>query len=251
MASDANRPHGSNDGAEFDAFAADYTGGMENSVKALLGKSGEDFLDVKLHWLLRNIPTLREDRADFTVLDYGCGRGDLLRLMAKRGVTPRMLGSDISSGMLREGAKIWPSDLAPLPMFMPQAGANVPCGSAVADLVLISSVLHHVPLAERPDVYAEIHRLLRPGGYVVVFEHNPLNPVTRYVVSHTPIDQNAILLGAGEVTHGLNKLGFADVKTDYIMFAPPRLRTISTALDRMLRWLPLGAQYAVRAHKLG
>ena len=251
MSGNDNHPHGGNDGAEFDAFATDYSGGMDNSVKALLGKSGEDFLDVKLQWLLRNIPGLRDSRADFTILDYGCGRGDLLRLMAKRGVTPRMLGSDISGGMLREGAKIWPSELAPLPIFMPQTEARVPCDSGVADLVLISSVLHHVPLAARPGVYAEIHRLLRPAGQVVVFEHNPLNPVTRYVVSHTPIDQNAILLGASEVRGGLNDLGFADISTDYIMFAPPRLRTIGAALDRMLRWLPLGAQYAVRARKRG
>ena len=40
--------------AEFDSFAADYSGGMDNSVKALLGNSGEDFLAVKLDWMLRH-----------------------------------------------------------------------------------------------------------------------------------------------------------------------------------------------------
>jgi SAM-dependent methyltransferase len=249
MTSHPDHSHGGKENAEFDAFASDYSGGMENSVKALLGKSGEDFLDVKLQWLLRHFPALHDRQANFTILDYGCGRGDLLRLMAKRGVTPRMLGSDISGGMLQEGAKIWPSGDAPLPVFLQQTGARVPCETASIDLVLISSVLHHVPPTERPDVYSEIDRVLRPGGHVVVFEHNPFNPVTRYVVSHTPIDENAILLKAREVTHGLHGLGFSGLKTDYIMFAPPRLRAIGAGLDRLLHWLPFGAQYAVRARK--
>jgi len=46
------------------------------------------------------------------------------------------------------------------------------------------------------------------GGHVVVFEHNPLNPVTRFVVARTPIDPNAILLRAAEVMRGLSGAGF-------------------------------------------
>lgn len=241
--------NGRPDAAEFDSFAADYSGGMDNSVKALLGNSGDDFLDVKLQWLLRKVPALATAGADFTLLDYGCGRGDLLRLMAKRGLRPRMLGSDVSGAMLREGAKAWPLEFAPLPSLLQQAGAGVPCDSGVADLVVISSVLHHVPVAERPDVYREINRILKPGGRVVVFEHNPLNPVTRYVVSHTPIDRNAILLHAGEVAGGLQQAGFGTVRTNYIMFAPPRWQALGTSLDRLLSWLPFGAQYAASARK--
>ena len=42
----------------------------------------------------------------------------------------------------------------------------------------------------------------------MVFEHNPLNPVTRFVVARTPIDPNAILLRAAEVMRGLSGAGF-------------------------------------------
>ena len=98
----------------------------------------------------------------------------------------------------------------------------------------------------RPDVYAALHRALRPEGSVVVFEHNPLNPVTRYVVAHTPIDRNAILLQAGETRNGLGGAGFSDVRTRYLMFFPPRLAPLA-ACEPALGWLPLGAQYAVTA----
>lgn len=240
-----NRPQ---PGAEFDAFASDYSGGMDNSVKALLGESGDDFLTVKLNWLTRRFWRGDDKVGPATILDYGCGRGDLIRVMAQSGIKARFVGSDVSGGMMQQGLKNWPRDL-PRPTFLQQTGAAVPHDSASFDLVVISSVLHHVPMAERPDVYAEIQRLLKPGGQVVVFEHNPLNPVTRYVVSHTPIDEHAILLNAREVKRGLAAAGFNLVDAGYLMFAPPRLRRIGAWFDVMLGWLPLGAQYAVRAVK--
>jgi SAM-dependent methyltransferase len=234
--------------AEFDAFAADYAGGMDNPLKALAGASGDDFLGVKLDWLLRHVLTPERRRSNFRILDYGCGRGDFLNLMARRGITLDMTGSDISTGMLQEGARHWPKD-APLPRFLAQNGAAVPLADGAVDLIVISSVLHHVAPAERNAVYAELHRLLKPGGEVVVFEHNPLNPVTRYVVAHTPIDANAILLGAGEASAGLTQAGFVAPRCNYIMFAPPRLGALARLVDRLLFWLPLGAQYAVLARK--
>ncbi len=67
------------------------------------------------------------------------------------------------------------------------------------DIVTISAVLHHVPVEERQAVYAELGRVLKPGGRIYVFEHNPRNPLVRYVIARTPIDANAILLDAREV----------------------------------------------------
>lgn len=237
--------------AEFDAFAATYAGGMDNSVKALVGGSSDDFLAVKLDWLLRHVLPPEQQRVGLKLLDYGCGRGDLLSLMARRGIRLDMYGSDISSGMLKEGAKIWPAQLAPGPQFLQQDGAKVPLDDDAVDLVIISSVLHHVPIEARNAVYAELRRVLKPRGRVVVFEHNPFNPVTRYVVAHTPIDEHAILVRAREAEDGLRAAGFAEFRTDYIMFAPPRLGTVARQIDGWLAWLPLGAQYAVAARKIG
>ena len=90
---------------------------------------------------------------------------------------------------------------------------------------------------------------MKPGGRVYVFEHNPLNPVTNWVVKHTPIDQNAILLRAGEVTRGLKEAGFEGVGTSYQMFFPPRLRFLR-GVENLLRWLPFGGQYAVWGKKV-
>jgi SAM-dependent methyltransferase len=231
--------------AEFDAYSADYNAGMDSPVKALLGDSADEFVAVKVNWLMRHFPALRASGRDFRMLDYGCGTATLLRLLARAVPGATLLGCDISAGMLAQARRGWPSDLAP-PVLHLQVGALTPLPSASCDLIVISAVLHHVPPAERPGVYAELRRLLRPGGNLVVFEHNPLNPVTCYVVARTPIDRNAILLRAGEVERALGHAGFSGIRSSYLMFAPPRFRSLAP-VERLLGWLPLGGQYATIA----
>jgi len=109
-------------------------------------------------------------------------------------------------------------------------------------------VLHHVPISERPAVYAELARVLKPGGRLYVFEHNPRNPLVRYVIARTPIDANAILLDSQEVRRGLTQTVRYQLDTDYLMFMPPGIGLLR-GVDRALAWLPLGAQYVVAARK--
>jgi SAM-dependent methyltransferase len=234
--------------AEFDAFAANYSGGMDNPVKALLGKSSDDFLQVKLDWLLRRSPAFVKAQAGYEVLDYGCGTASMLRLIADRGIRATLSGSDVSQAMLDEGTARWPVRLGRVPNLKLQDSAATPFADAQFDLIIVSAVLHHVDLADRNAVYAELLRLLKPNGELVVFEHNPWNPVTRYVVTRSPIDENAILLPPPEVRSGLKRAGFVRVDTRFLMFLPPRL-SFSSPVDELLGFLPLGAQYAVHAYR--
>ena len=233
--------------AEFDAYAAQYSAGMDSPIKAMLGTSAEQFVEVKIRWLLNRFPALRAGGAGLRLLDYGCGTATLLRLLAPRLPGATLLGCDISTGMLDEARRVWPAG-SPPPELSVQDGAATTVEGGSCDVVVISAVLHHVPTELRRDVYAEIGRVLRPGGHVVVFEHNPLNPVTRYVVARTPIDQNAILLRAREVCGALAEAGLQDIRTTYLMFAPPRLQALE-AMERLIGWLPLGAQYAVTGRR--
>jgi SAM-dependent methyltransferase len=232
---------------EFDQYAAEYDAGMENPVKGLLGESADAYVGVKLNWLLHRFPDLRNRDKAFRLLDYGCGTATMLRLIAQEGLRVSLTGCDISAGMLAEAARRWP-DGPPPPELRVQDGARTAFAVDSFDLILISAVLHHVMPTDRPDVYTELHRLVRPGGHLVVFEHNPLNPVTRYVIARTPIDRNAILLRAGEVSSALRDTGFDDVDIGYLMFLPPRLRSLA-AIEFGLGWLPLGAQFAVVGQK--
>ena len=60
----------------------------------------------------------------------------------------------------------------------------MPVPDASVDVVFAICVVHHVPPAHWGAFAAEMARVLRPGGVAAIFEHNPLNPVTRRVVSN-------------------------------------------------------------------
>ena len=232
--------------AEFDRHATSYDGGLDNPVKRMMGDSADQFIAVKTRWLLRREPTLRT--GGLAVLDYGCGAGDLMRVLAELGARADFTGCDVSAGMLAEVGKRWPSAIGPTPALATQDGAKTPFADRQFDIVTISAVLHHVPVEERHAVYRELGRVLKPGGRIYVFEHNPRNPLVRYVIARTPIDQNAILLDASEVRHELLNTARYDLETDYLMFMPPAMAVLRP-VDRALAWLPLGAQYVVAARK--
>jgi ubiquinone/menaquinone biosynthesis C-methylase UbiE len=232
--------------AEFDRHADKYDGGLDNPIKRMMGDSADQFMAVKVRWLLRQEPGL--PAGGLSLLDYGCGAGDLMRVLALNGARASLAGCDVSPGMLAEARKRWPPSLGNPPLLEQQEGARTPFADHQFDVVLISAVLHHVPVSDRGAVYAELGRVLKPGGRLYVFEHNPRNPLVRYVVSVTQIDENAILLDPREVHRGLLSSGRYALETDYLMFMPPRLAFLGF-IDRLLEWLPLGAQYAVRARK--
>ncbi len=234
------------DPPEFDRHAASYDGGLDNPIKRMMGDQPDQFIAVKARWLLRREPGLRA--GGLAMLDYGCGAGDLMRVLAGMGAKASFTGCDVSTGMLAEVARRWPQGLGAAPATAAQDGARTPFADGQFDVATISAVLHHVPVAERAAVYAELGRVLKPGGRLYVFEHNPRNPLVRYVIARTPIDENAILLDAREVQEGLLNAARYELETDYLMFMPPGLAFLNP-IDRALAWLPLGAQYAVAARK--
>jgi SAM-dependent methyltransferase len=233
--------------AEFDAYAAEYDAGMDNPLKKCLGSDAVSFIEVKADWLLRAMrrrPQLDPARPETRLLDYGCGAGTLLSVLRQRAYAGFLAGCDVSAEMLAEARRRW--SLGPQPQLSVIENGQAPFDAAQFDLVVVSAVLHHVERSSRPVVYRDVLRLLKPGGCVCIFEHNPYNPLTQWVVRHTAIDKNATLLRPAEVRAGLTGAGATRSETHYLMFSPPNWK-ICRPLDRSLSWLPLGAQYAVFA----
>jgi 2-polyprenyl-3-methyl-5-hydroxy-6-metoxy-1,4-benzoquinol methylase len=232
--------------AEFDAYADGYDAGMDNPLKRLVGSSPADFLRVKARLLVADLR--RRFPGGASLLDYGCGTGSFLRELAAAGFDGPATGCDVSDRMLAAARRGWPAGVAPE---VYHAGPGEDAGRAGRfDAVVISAVLHHVEPADRPGLYRTLRSLLKPTGRLYVFEHNPWNPVTSWVVRHTRIDRNAVLVPAPELRAGLRAAGFGRLRTRYLMFVPPRLTPLQP-LEACLRWLPLGGQYLVRAEPAG
>jgi len=210
--------------AAFDRYSADYAQLHAASISA----SGEDpsyFADYKITCLERL--ALLEG----PVLDYGCGIGTLTERLAREG--REVYGYDVSRASLELAAP-----RAPSARFVHQVD-DVP--KAHFRLAVLSGVLHHVAPGERARILRDVAGRLRPGGVIAVFEHNPLNPLTRRAVALCEFDHDAMLLWPWETTRLLERTGFRDVRRDFIVFFPRALRALRP-LEPRLRLLPLGAQ---------
>ena len=104
------------------------------------------------------------------VLDVGCGTGSLA-IAAKRKVGPEGVacGVDASPEMLARARS--KSHKAGLEVDFLQAPAQaLPFPDAKFDVVLNTLMLHHLPRASREQCLAEMKRVLRPGGRLLVVE---------------------------------------------------------------------------------
>jgi SAM-dependent methyltransferase len=117
------------------------------------------------------------------------------------------------------------------------------------DFLTAVCVYHHVAREERAALTCEAARVLRPGGVFAIIEHNPLNPATRLIVGRLPMDRNAILLSARESRRLLDTAGFANMDTSYFLYLPEKAFRVFSGLEKALRRIPLGGQYAVFGRK--
>jgi 2-polyprenyl-3-methyl-5-hydroxy-6-metoxy-1,4-benzoquinol methylase len=214
--------------AKFDDYARNYDA-LHNQNLAASGEPLEYFSAYKRACLER----LGAPSAE-PLLDYGCGIGNVTRALAEG--FREVHGFDPSAESLKVARERVPSAT-----FHASIEA-VPAGYFSS--AVLSGVLHHVPRPERPGVLAAVRDKLRPGGRLFVFEHNPLNPVTRHTVRTCPFDDDADLLWPWQARRLLADAGYRAVRLDFIVFFPKPLARLRP-LEPRLGWLPLGAQELV------
>lgn len=100
-----------------------------------------------------------------TVLDLGCGNADKTRLVAARAAS--VLGLEVDEVQLARNLAI--ADL-PNVRFAHGGAERIPAADAAFDIVLMFKSLHHVPVAQLDAAFAEIRRVLRPGGVAYISE---------------------------------------------------------------------------------
>jgi SAM-dependent methyltransferase len=219
--------------SEFDSHADRYQEQVDHGI-AFAGVEHEVFLRAKTGVLLAEAHRLGRP-GDLKMLDVGCGVGAFARHLIDD--IGELHGVDVSA----ESAERAAADL-PNGHFAAYDGARLPYADAQFDVTYAVCVFHHVEPVDRPALAAEMKRVTRPGGLVMLFEHNPWNPLTRLVVSRIPFDEGVELLPVGQARTLLQQAQLAKLRSRFILFAPSASSRVLAA-ERMLGWLPLGAQY--------
>jgi malonyl-CoA O-methyltransferase len=129
-----------------------------------------------------------------SVLDAGCGSGRYMRHALQRGAT-RVTGVDLSPAMLRRAAIELPAYAGGHPAALAQGRVTaLPLADAAADLTLCGLVVGH--LEALGPALAELRRVTRPGGTLLISDVHPIGPALgwqrdfkaggqRYAVRHT------------------------------------------------------------------
>jgi len=215
----------------FDKFAAGYTEILDPCLK-MSGESSDYFCQYKLRCLLDWV--LSPD-ARLEILDFGCGVGKLAALVAEALPGSIVHGYDVSDRSVEAARREFST--------MENLFFHVSLPPEIQyDLVCAANVFHHVKPEERPQVLLDLKQSLQPDGRIVIFEHNPWNPLTLHLFYTCPFDRDAKLVFRYELVKMAARIGLKVVLKRYIVFFPHFLRGLRKFESR-LGSLPLGAQY--------
>ncbi len=181
-------------------------------------------------------------------LDVGCGQGWYVARMRELGFD--VVGIDASPGQAVLAARnIGSPDLVRI-----GSALQISAADASYDFVYTINVLHHLPsVADQRAAFAELTRVLRPGGLIFVHEINTRNMLFRFYMGYVFPSLNCIDEGVERwiLPHrlgGYTRIPVIDLRyfTFLPEFVPARLVRLLTPLERFLeasRLAPYSAHY--------
>jgi len=170
-------------------------------------------------------------------LDVGAGTGVLAERLTTLGIEvtalypfPQMLAQ------LRERRPDIPTVVG--------FGDDIPFADDAFGLTYTVAVMHHIA---KPDLVkrtlAEMVRVTRPGGRILIWDHNPLNPYWPVIMAKVPQDIGAErLIPMDELTKDLRDAGATILRAERLglmpEFVPRGLMGAAAALERTVESIP-------------
>lgn len=231
------------DRAEFDKFAEEYKSLHRENI-ACTGENPEYFAEYKMKDLRRIVAVSPSVPETGRFLDFGAGIGASVPFFTKYFPAAHLTCADVSKNCLEIAA----SNFGNAAEYVTFDGTYLPFADNSFDAVYASCVFHHIPPGEHVHLLQELRRILKPGGIIMLYEHNPLNMLTVRAVNTCPFDENAILISASAMKASFMSAGFTFASVSYRVFFP-RFLGFARGMENWLKWLPFGAQYYILASK--
>jgi SAM-dependent methyltransferase len=225
--------------ADFDLYSEDYDAALAQGISI----SGEDknfFAEGRVTWLSGCVKQLQQTPK--SVLDFGCGTGSATPYLLDLLKADSVKGVDVSARSLETARQLWharSAEFISMDSYVPDEQI---------DLAFCNGVFHHIARPARPAALDFVYRSLKPGGLFALWENNPWNPGTRYVMRRCPFDRDAITLSPPETRKLLRAAGFKIISTDFLFIFPKALKWFRP-LEPLVSRLPVGTQYQVLCRK--
>jgi ubiquinone/menaquinone biosynthesis C-methylase UbiE len=132
----------------------------------------------------RHLVKLLDPAPSDKVLDLGCGTGVLCRMIADRldsAAGGFCVGIDAAGKMIQAARKKRSGSTC---QFKAMAAENLEFEDHHFDAVVSSLFFHHVPLDLKAQALAEAHRVLKPGGKLVIADMHTPTTIMGAIVSH-------------------------------------------------------------------
>ena len=212
---------------------------------------------------------LLEGIEGLTVLDYCCGNGEVAVQMAHRGAR-LVYGIDLSPVAIENAQALAAREgVADRCVFKVMDAEHMEFQDSSFDVVHEYGALHHLDLR---SAYAELSRILKPGGKLICTEALRHNPFIHWYRKHTPHLRTQWeyehILGVPEIRMGKDYFGSVNIRFFHLasLAAVPfrkksvfsRLLSLLEGIDGVLLRLPLVQRWAwvavvvlTQPHKVG
>ena len=157
-----------------------------------------------------------------------------------------MIGTDVSARSLEIARGLYQTHYGAQRVLFCQP--QEPASRAEIDLAFCNGVFHHIKPEDRAAAVNYIFRSLRPGGLFALWENNPWNLGTRYVMAQCSFDRDAQTIAPPQARRLLRNGGFEIARTDFLFIFPRALAGLRF-IEPHAAHLPLGTQYMVLARK--
>ncbi|MCA9877159.1 MAG: class I SAM-dependent methyltransferase [Thermomicrobiales bacterium] len=208
---------------DFDAIAEIYDGVFPTHVQ-------EHYLQRRLRYIRQHAPAAR-------ALDVGAGTGLLAERLAEAGTD--VVALDPFPGMLEQLRRRRP-DIETVVAH----GEAIPLPDNHFDLAYSVAVMHHIAGPDKVRrTLAEMVRVTRPGGHILIWDHNPRNPYWPNLMRRVPQDVGSERMAPmEELLVGLMAAGASIERAERLgmmpEFMPRALLPVAALLERAIEATP-------------
>lgn len=213
----------------FDALSSVYD-------EELAGHVVEQLLQRKCERMERYLAKICVDAKSLVGVDIGCGTGGYAARMSRAcgGIT----ATDAAEGQVRQASL----RRQPNQTFATAQLPHLPFKDQSVDFAYTINVLHHLPSRDvQRQAFAEVRRILKPGGVLFIHEINTINPLFRFYMGYVfpvlhQLDDGSELWLTPDDVESLSTMPV--VAGEYFTFLPEFIPEFwRTALGFVERWL--------------